>query len=137
MNENGKDVNYEHIIKIDDFLEVKILIPRVLDAMTFRAITLKARKLFNISDEDIGFGEKRTYVKKEGKTIRNGKKSLFSDEMLRELISKRQNEEKNYGTIALELNKSYGTMFSYQQVADKYNNTKFDSKKFISFGGKL
>ena len=141
----------EHIIKIDEYLEVKMQIPKVLDAMTFKAITMKASKMFNISDMDVGFGIGRprgTYNKVNNKvnkieqeirdnSVNPTRISVFSDDETRFIITERQ-RGRAFRDITNELNKKFNKSFTIKKVMDKNKNTKRNTpEKFKEFGGKL
>lgn len=150
MNEIRNEEMLEHIIRIDEFLEVKMLIPKVLDAMTFKAITLKASKMFNISDMEVGFGvgrmgrprgnyNKVNKVEQElrEQSVNPTRITIFSDEETKFIITERQKGRK-FRAITNELNRKFNKSFSVKKVMDKNKNTKRNTpQKFVEFGGKL
>lgn len=40
----------EHTIKVDDNISMTVMIPKVITALEFKALSMKANKIFNIAD---------------------------------------------------------------------------------------
>jgi len=126
----------EHIIKIDDYLQVTMKIPKVLDAMTFKGITSKASKLFNLSDvaidEDV---PKRKYNKsgnyKNGHSDNIGtgnaeRKKVFTQEMTEYIVLQRK-DEIAWQVIVENLNAKFAVNVTQKQVQDKYHNLRLQT----------
>lgn len=131
--ENGLDREFvEHFIDIDELMELKMKIPKRLDALELKALMVKADKLFKLSEVTIApqeSTEPRHYRK------RNGKKSgwkKWTDDMLIELVA--MNEQGIKATeIAEKINAKYGSEFDSKMVWQKiwYLQRKKTYKSYI------
>ena len=57
----------KHKIKVDDNITMEIAIPKVMNALQFKGITMKANKLFNLSEASVNILPKR--IIKVGKKL--------------------------------------------------------------------
>lgn len=106
----------EHIIRIDDYMEVRLKIKRVLDAMELHALTLKASKMFNLSEVAID--------------ARKGKQQqkLFDAEAIKDMVVFKESEKLEDAEIAQKINEKYNSEVTEKQVRTKIINLKSGGK---------
>jgi len=118
MEENER---IEHIVEVDEYLEVKLKIPKRLNAMSLKALMTKATKLFNMAE--IPIVQKRTYNKSKNGNRYN---SPYSEEALVELKKWVKNKI-SYKKIVEKL-KARGIEQTVKQVQAKVYNLKAHGK---------
>ncbi|KKM60141.1 hypothetical protein LCGC14_1544840 [marine sediment metagenome] len=64
MDEEENEI-VEHTVEIDDYVSVKLKIPKVMTAMDMKALMQKANKLFTLSDTPMIPIQKRQYVQRK------------------------------------------------------------------------
>lgn len=116
--------NCEHIIKLDSYVEVRLNLPKVMDCVTFFAIVTKAKKMFNLSEQDTGilnFSPKQNISKNY---IPKGRKTPFTDEICLMILEEGKKEPfvRNWIKITEEINRKFNTQFTRKQVNAKFGN---------------
>lgn len=118
---------FVHDITVDEFIEVKLKIPKVMDAMDLKALTMKANKLFNLATLEVPTmqSSKPKGRPKGSKTkeVSRGLKSMFSDEILKDIVKYKETNY-SYKRMAKRINKDYESNFTKTQIKDKYLNEK-------------
>lgn len=110
----------EHDVIVDDNISVKLKIPKVMTAIELKALSMKADKLFKLSDVNIP----RSYKKRTTATNENGKRAMFTEEMGREIYEWRSKNHMSYEQIAVRLNKKYNADYTKMNVQYRYYNEK-------------
>jgi len=107
----------EHFIDIDEMLELKMKIPKRLNALELKALMTKADKLFKLSEVQIS----ATTPIGQIRDVRTYAKSMWNDEFLRILVTMKDNGAK-VPQIGKKLNKlSNSTYFKNKRCWSKLN----------------
>ena len=118
----------EHEIIIDDNILVKLKIPKVLTAMELKALSMKADKMFKLSDAVM---PPTAHKGRPSKSVA----SLFTDEMGYDIVMMRDEEQLPYEAIASRINAKYDKMFTKDNVQAKYYNQKTKQKNGVQTKG--
>jgi len=108
----------EHEVIVDDNIIVKLKIPKILTAMELKALSMKADKLFKLSDATMP----RTFSNTKGT-------AMFSAEQTEDIVIFKEAEKLNYEQITEKLNKKYGTNFIKKSVQSRYYNARDKYRK--------
>ena len=84
----------EHIIDVDEYISITLKIPKVLTPMGLKALTVKANKLFNLSEVPLVDSKKRQYG------IRNG---ISNEEKIEYIKKYDESDREGKERIATEL----------------------------------
>lgn len=104
----------EHEVIIDDNILVKLKIPKILTAMELKALSIKADKMFKISEVTMpkSAGRKPSGI------------AMFTEEMTNDIMQLRDTKHLGYDEIARRINKKYDTKISRSSIQSRYYNTK-------------
>lgn len=102
---NGK---IEHIVEVGDDIEVKLKIPYRLTAMELKALSMKANKLFGLSDVPLA-------ARRTTSGTRPTNRRLFTEEMTED-VRRLRKSGMIASKVAEELNKKYGTSLIDQNI---------------------
>jgi len=115
----------EHKVIIDDYMTIVLKIPEEMTALELKNLTLKASKIFSLSEITVKKKYNKTVNTRTGFMKRKGNYGYWTPEMRDELmntIGKGKREGRKVIDIMEELAKKFNLTF--QQVKTKYGNVK-------------
>jgi hypothetical protein len=108
----------EHTIEVDEYISATIKIPKVLSALDFKSLMVKADKFFKISEPSI-VQKQPLEIKKTRKRTKTGRtkiSKLTASKMKKFLL---KNLDVNYGELVVEFNNKFNTKYTRNQIAKK------------------